>query len=43
MWGTLIPGTDFSFGGLYAFLIFLSLFLFLVRIAGHHEDKEAKK
>ena len=42
MWQTDIPGTYFSFGALYAFLIILSLGLFVMRLAINRKDKDGK-
>lgn len=43
LWSTSIPGTDFSFGGLYSFMIFLSLFIFIVNIASKHDESKGGK
>lgn len=42
MWDTDIPGLEFSFGALYAFLIVVSLGLFIMRLALNHKDKDGK-
>lgn len=42
MWDTEVPTAGFSFGALYAFLIIVSLGLFVLRIAMNKKDKEAK-
>lgn len=43
LWETDIPGTGFSFGALYAFVLVLSLGLFLMRIALNHKDGSNEK
>lgn len=40
MWHTDVPGTSFSFGALYMFVMFVFVFTFLVRLVGHNENKE---
>lgn len=43
LWETDIPGTDFSFGSLYAFVLVISLALFLMRIAINRKDGSEKQ
>lgn len=43
MWKTDIPGTEFSFGALYAFVLVISLSLFLMRIAINRKDGSDKQ
>lgn len=43
MWETEVPGTGFSFGALYGFLIMVSLFLFVVGIGTRLKYKEDDK
>lgn len=40
MWETQVPGTRFSFGALWSFVLVVSMFTFLVGIAVHKHDKE---
>ena len=42
MWQTDIPGTSFSFGALYLFVVLLSLFIMVLRIASAKDQKEGK-
>ena len=39
MFDTLVPGTHFSFGALYMFVMIVSVFTFLVRVVSD-KDKE---
>lgn len=38
MWTTEVPGTGFSFGALYSFLLIVSIFILLVQIATRHSE-----
>lgn len=40
LWATEVPQTGFSFGALYAFLLIVSLGLFLLRLALNHKERE---
>lgn len=43
LWATEVPQTGFSFGALYAFLLIVSLGLFLLRLAIGNKDKDGSK
>lgn len=42
MWEAELPGTGFSIGALYAFVIVVSLGLFIMRLAINRKDKDGK-
>lgn len=40
LWQTLVPGTSFSFGALYTFILFVSIGLFMLRLALGNKNKD---
>lgn len=42
MWETDVPGCSFSFGGLTLFVLLVSLFCMILRIASAKDQKERK-
>ena len=42
MWNTLVPGTSFSFGAFYTFILFVSIGLFMLRLAIGNKNKDGE-
>lgn len=42
MWNTLVPGTPFTFGALYTFILFVSIGLFMLRLALGNKNKDGE-
>lgn len=40
MWNTLVPGTSFTFGALYTFILFVSIGLFMLHLAIGNKNKD---
>ena len=42
IFSTYVPRTNFTFGGLYCFILALSIFIFLVRVSLKHKEGDSK-
>lgn len=42
MWNTQVPGTSFTFGAFYTFILFVSIGLFMLRLALGNKNKDGE-